>query len=166
MSNAVVDFFRTLQGLVHRATDPFDPTALTHDALPSYGCQPNAHVTDLVWSPRWVSLWLNHYEYGQVLPFLTAGLDAFLYGQMFNQFFPLRITRPNCYADLMNHMLQLEFSDEDEFKITARCLQLNTLHTVHWNPVLYTPLSMANQWRKIGNHWRTFVQPHLEMYGK
>jgi len=33
MSNALIFLFKGLQGLIHRATDPFNPTPLTHDAL-------------------------------------------------------------------------------------------------------------------------------------
>ncbi|KIL58054.1 hypothetical protein M378DRAFT_15802 [Amanita muscaria Koide BX008] len=33
MSDALVALFKDLQGLIHPATDPFNPTPLTHDAL-------------------------------------------------------------------------------------------------------------------------------------
>ena len=33
MSNVLIFLFKGLQGLIHRATDPFNPTPLTHDAL-------------------------------------------------------------------------------------------------------------------------------------
>ena len=33
MSHALMSLFKGLRGLIHRATDPFNPTPLTHDAL-------------------------------------------------------------------------------------------------------------------------------------
>jgi len=33
MSDALVSFFRDLQGLIHHATDPFNPSLLAHDTL-------------------------------------------------------------------------------------------------------------------------------------
>jgi hypothetical protein len=33
MSDALVALFQDLQGLIHRAADPFNPTPLTHDSL-------------------------------------------------------------------------------------------------------------------------------------
>jgi len=33
MSKALISLFKGLQGLIHHATDPFNPTPLTHDAL-------------------------------------------------------------------------------------------------------------------------------------
>jgi hypothetical protein len=33
MTGALISLFKGLQGLIHRATDPFSPTSLTHDAL-------------------------------------------------------------------------------------------------------------------------------------
>jgi hypothetical protein len=33
MSNGLISYFKDLQGLIHRDTDPFNPTPLTHDAL-------------------------------------------------------------------------------------------------------------------------------------
>jgi hypothetical protein len=33
MTGALISLFKGLRGLIHRATDPFNPTSLTHDAL-------------------------------------------------------------------------------------------------------------------------------------
>jgi Fungal protein kinase len=38
MSDTLVALFHDIEGLIHRATDPFNPTPLTHDALLSVVC--------------------------------------------------------------------------------------------------------------------------------